>query len=155
MAWDNSGAHDYIVVSRILFIIIIAMWFWYFFLRYTYHNMAMVKISQFYHVFYYFIWIKLIFKGILKMICRGGLYPHLPLKISFLGRVGGRPAPKNWFVGAGGGQPAPTNLFHNFFKNSFNSNTTAKHFKEHEIFTISILWPVELVNNIKNIIQHV
>ena len=26
-----------------------------FFLCYTYHNMAMVKISQFYHVFYYFI----------------------------------------------------------------------------------------------------
>ena len=25
-----------------------------FFLCYTYHNMAMVKISQFYHVFYYF-----------------------------------------------------------------------------------------------------
>ena len=46
--------------------------------------MAMVKISQFYHVFYYFIWIKIIFGRILKMICKGGpggWGPALPLKI--------------------------------------------------------------------------
>ena len=37
--------------------------------------------SQFYHVFYYFIWIKTIFAIILKKICRGGLFPHPTLQI--------------------------------------------------------------------------
>ena len=101
-----------------------------FFLRYTYHDMAMVKFLEFFQLFSYFSELNKFSVKLQKNICRGGPTPHPPLQINFQGRVGAGPPLKIHLQGRVGSRPTPTNLFHNSPKNSFNSNRAAKQFKK-------------------------